>query len=735
MNQNKPRISHLTIEQSIKARRINEALDALAQLIAENSLEMFSSQLDNCRTAYSYLTRYLCQGVNDPQQKRVYAGIVNDIYRLNDMVNDARVEDKSGSQYFNTRRLMKYQNLSIRQLTDTYVEVSSQLTQLLSVPEPERNGNACMQTAQHLWRTSDNIFNCVWTLPTNDIETFNDTVRLYNDFADEPLRRMILGAVTLSVLRCFDKRRIEFLFDVYADPSSSDGAAIQALVGIFVAAFRHTDRFNLSTSIGNRMKQLADSPNAINDIKRIIIQFMKSADAERLNQRFNDELLPELKKISPKIFRKLKGSNINEMMDSLEQNPEWEKIFESTNITDKLIEFNKIQQDGGDVYLSLFSKFGKGADFEHMSKWFTPFDRRNPELLSVGNKKLIDVIDAIPNMCDCDKYAIIGTLSHPAMPSTDSFLSQFEAYSAECHELKASETESQRKTRDLHIMLYIQTLYRVFTFARYHQELFDLFAQKPFINENAVVDIVRTDADFITSTAEFYFSGDYYDCALSLYAQLINLKKASSMTYQKIGFCHQNMGRYAEALDAYKKADILSPDNIWVINHIAQCFKFTDNRDGALQYYRKADELKPDNIRTILNIGHLLLLADKTDEALKYYYKADYLSGGTARTIRPIAWAEFAAGNFEQSATYYSKIKPEETTAQDWLNMGHLNLATGNMAKAADCYQKCFSALGCDCARFSNDLLDDSDTLAKHGVDTSVLPIIIDYVCATSNNN
>ena len=41
MNQNKPRISHLTIEQSIKARRINEALDALAQLIAENSLEMF----------------------------------------------------------------------------------------------------------------------------------------------------------------------------------------------------------------------------------------------------------------------------------------------------------------------------------------------------------------------------------------------------------------------------------------------------------------------------------------------------------------------------------------------------------------------------------------------------------------------------------------------------------------------------------------------------------------------
>ena len=184
MNQNKPRISHLTIEQSIKARRINEALDALAQLIAENSLEMFSSQLDNCRTAYSYLTRYLCQGVNDPQQKRVYAGIVNDIYRLNDMVNDARVEDKSGSQYFNTRRLMKYQNLSIRQLTNTYVEVSSQLTQLLSVPEPERDGNACMQTAQHLWRTSDNIFNCVWTLPTNDIETFNDTVRLYHDFAD-----------------------------------------------------------------------------------------------------------------------------------------------------------------------------------------------------------------------------------------------------------------------------------------------------------------------------------------------------------------------------------------------------------------------------------------------------------------------------------------------------------------------------------------------------------------------
>ena len=87
-----------------------------------------------------------------------------------------------------------------------------------------------------------------------------------------------------------------------------------------------------------------------------------------------------------------------------------------------------------------------------------------------------------------------------------------------------------------------------------------------------------------------------------------------------------------------------------------------------------------------MNLGHCLLQAGHIDEALKCYYKVEYLDEKSNRALRPIAWCEFELGNYEQSRKYYNKVISNNPNAQDYMNFGHLELASKNLSLALSLY-------------------------------------------------
>ena len=56
--------------------------------------------------------------------------------------------------------------------------------------------------------------------------------------------------------------------------------------------------------------------------------------------------------------------------------------------------------------------------------------------------------------------------------------------------------------------------------------------------------------------------------------------------YQKIGYSYQQTSQFEKALDAYTKADLIQPDDLWTVKKMALCYRLSGNFAKALEYYQ-----------------------------------------------------------------------------------------------------------------------------------------------------
>ena len=86
---------------------------------------------------------------------------------------------------------------------------------------------------------------------------------------------------------------------------------------------------------------------------------------------------------------------------------------------------------------------------------------------------------------------------------------------------------------------------------------------------------------------------------------------------EKTGYCLQKEKRYKEAIEAYRKADVLKPDHVWTIRHLATCHRQLRDFATALEYYRKAEAMQPENRNLPFLIGSCLAEQERYEEALQ----------------------------------------------------------------------------------------------------------------------
>ena len=69
----------------------------------------------------------------------------------------------------------------------------------------------------------------------------------------------------------------------------------------------------------------------------------------------NEELLPEMMKLGPSLYKKIRQEDLMNDINALEENPEWQEMLDKSGITDKLKELTDLQMEGADVFMSTFS--------------------------------------------------------------------------------------------------------------------------------------------------------------------------------------------------------------------------------------------------------------------------------------------------------------------------------------------------------------------------------------------
>jgi tetratricopeptide (TPR) repeat protein len=712
---------------NLAARRIKPAFDLINQLITENNLGIYRDEYLNLKETYDLMLKYTVEGIRDPERQKVYRKLIVSVYSLADQINEAVLLRFSPSVEYEKKR-------TFRKITDVQAYVANLEDFYLHEAVPGETEATDRETAPHQLNVRE-FFYHIWFSDHITPEE-SEAVRnfLLSPVIPAPYKSFMVSAMMLSLQRFFDTGKFNLLFEAY--DSDENEIRQRALVSLLINLYRYDARMPFFPEITGRLEILNENPQFKQNLERIIVQFIRSKETEKLQQRIRDELLPEMIKISPNLKDKINLDSLMEEGLSEDKNPDWEGLFkDSPGLLNKMEEFSELQMEGADVFMGSFAMLKSFPFFYETTNWFIPFFTDNHEISDIldkndpANINLLEAISKAPILCNSDKYSFCFSLKSIPLENRE-FLSK--GIQAEMDQLKEmQEDESLVDPARLSEFIsnqYIQDLYRFYKLFPRRKEFEDIFNWRfDFHNKLALGSILKEDRKLLRNVAEFYFAKNHFEEAAEIYNELLEEEKSGEL-YQKLAFCYQKSGDFEVALDNYLKAELYEINKLWNLKKTALCYRNLKQPDKALEYYQAAEKLEPESLNNQLNIGHCQLELNQYDEALKSYFKVEYLAPDNNKVWRPIAWCSFLTGKKEQAEKYYHKLMEDNPGKHDMMNMGHVQWSMGNRKAALDFYRMSISEQGFTEAAFLEVFEEDLPHLIEQGIDSEDVPIMLDQL-------
>jgi tetratricopeptide (TPR) repeat protein len=714
----------------LASRRLKPAFDLLGALIAEHGLGLYHDECRKLEETYHFMLKYTVEGIRDPERQKVYRKLIISVFELTDKVNESiRFKYAASIAYEKKRMLKKEGNFSglnrlIARLEDYYLQEED-------LPGEEHASISAGEHQQDMVR----LFYHIWFLDQLTAEEADH----FRTFLLSPTiltayKSFIVTALILSLQRYFDSKKFELLFEAY--DFQEDEVSQRAMVGLLINLYKYDARMPFYPAITGRLKILNEDPRFKENVERIIVQFIRSKETEKLQQRIRDEILPEMIRISPNLKDKINLDSLMEEGLTEDKNPDWQEIFkDSPGLMDKMEEFSELQMEGADVFMGSFAMLKSFPFFHEMANWFMPFFPANPEIADVmdlsdeTNRPLMEAIDRAPVLCNSDKYSFCFSIQSLPRENREFMTQGIKAEMDQLKELEEDEelTSPGRKAGFISNQ-FIQDLYRFYKLFPRKGDFEDLFSWRfDFHNKVALGDMLKEDLSLLRNIAEYYFAKNYFDEAAEIFGYQLEQQKNGELL-QKLAFCHQKTGQFEKALDEYLKADLYDINRLWNLKKIALCYRNLKQPAKALEYYQEAEIMDPDNLNNQLNTGHCLLELERYDEALQCYFKVEYLSPGNNKVWRPIAWCSFLTGKKEQAEKYFLKLMEDEPNRHDLMNMGHVQWSLGHRKEALDFYRKAISEEGFSAAEFLEVFEEDLPHLLDQGIDREDVPIMLDQL-------
>ncbi|MDO5570599.1 MAG: tetratricopeptide repeat protein [Bacteroidales bacterium] len=720
---------HQLIANNLSQKELKTALERLYEFNEVYPSWQIKDEIQSKEQSYKYMLKYMLDGIKDPDRDKFYNKLLLQCFKLNDILADSLLVKEDPSLYYSKKRSLLSQKNSFQDTIDRFNDICSKisLTKLLPVIDVEKK-TALERDAE---LAASDIFYDIWVkfpLKNTDIELlhllFNDTT------VPKYFELLFISALTLNLIRNFDESALSILIDKAV--SSESKVRERALVGIVFVALLNRNQFLISNDTKNRISILVENDEVKRLLKKIQLQLIKSKETERITKKMNEDIFPEMMKLSSKIGNNLDPNELINDLKENELNPEWEEYLKESGISDKLKEINNLQMEGSDVMMGTFSNLKAFPFFFNMSNWFLPFFKENSAVYSIDvnpDSQLIKSIESSRYLCDSDKYSFLLSLSQIPAHQRDSLSSQIISQNEVLEELAADEKSTNPELESESISnKYIQDLYRFYKLFSRKNEFKDPFdGDINFLSIEHFSDLFKEKRD-IMLVAELNFRKEFYESALVCYDKILLLDSSDYEVYQKTGFCYQQLHNFEKAIDAYLNADIIHPDSLWTLKKIASCFRSLKKPEKALKYYLRALQISPDNKSLEMLAGHCYLEMKDYEKALNHYYKVDYLEPNNTRSWRAVAWCSFLLKKFEQSKRYYQKILSSKPDYSDYMNAAHTELLIGNIREALDYYKVSLNKLEGNISKFDECFNQDIQSLVDAGIKKEQIPLIKDQL-------
>lgn len=730
--------SHQKVISCIHQRKLKDALDVLKDLVIQSRRGDYISQYESLDDTYKNLLKYAIEGVDDPQRENIYNHLQVSILELADLAMQYALMIDNDKYIYRLKRKIESETKLIKEEAINNIEnlaFDEELSEILQTRlESVSTEKKEYQNHQTILLK---IFNLIWLT-----DKFKDTdLKLVQSIWQEKSfpwyeQSIIISAITLSSIRCFDVPKIELLIS-YA--TNKDLQIRQrALIGLFLSLYIHDERLSLYPHLMQQLIALGENESLKNDFGLIAIQLLKSKDTERITRKFEDEIIPEMVKFQPVLKDKLDLDNILSDDFTDDKNPDWERVFEDApDLLDKLQEISKMQMEGADVFMSAFSRLKSFEFFNDIINWFRPFHADNfliNEILKTEEPQVdpISLLDGLAKaffMCNSDKFSFCLNIHFMPDLQKKMMLEMFNAELESLGELQKEDEILNQSSRAKNINAqYIQDLYRFFKLHPIKAELLDIFKLKLDFYNCGFFKLFFTDNNTLRNIGEFLFERNYFDQALDVYLVLNQNGDNSLETFEKIAYCYQKLKKYPEALSYYKRAELFDTNRAWNLKKLAICNRYLKNYEESLKYYFEAEKLEPNNLYIKTYIGHSYLDLKEYAKALDYYYKVEFLAEENKKVLRPIAWCLFVLGKYEQSKEYFVRLMEFEANKYDLMNLGHVEWCLGNRVAAIKNYKLSLGRTDNNMKFFLTSFEEDKKHLLQAGISQQEIDFMLDYL-------
>lgn len=712
---------------SLNYRELKNAFDFLQGLIAGIRDYSFQDKLNELQDTYKYMLRYRTEGVKDPMEGQIYNGLLASTYELADTVRDKALMTDSPLTYYSRKR-SKAKEMEHIQYADLHNSLYNDCSAL------------GISKQKSLEAISISLFNKIWI---SDFLTPGEAESIRKILEDRNISYLvgcqIVSSLMLGLQNIFDKEKVLLLLD--AANVDNEEIRARALICLLVVLYIYRKRTDLYPQIKNKLSALAESyPNFTKELRTITLRFILARETEKITRKLQDEILPEMMKLSPKISKKINLKDLTPEQLGDEMNPEWQEILSHSSIGKKMEEFGELQMEGADVMHSTFVHLKSFPFFREISHWLLPFTIEHTYLGDLAKqenaiKQALNSMTLASFICNSDKYSLYFSMMQLPEEARKMMMQQFDSQASEMIQQSNEDLVNIKGKLNIIIGQYIQDLYRFFKLHPEHLNFDDIFSYPLDFHNLPILQPYISDEESLTAIAEYYLRKNYFSDALVIYNRLAETNQESDILFQKIGYCKQMNDDLKGALDAYLRADLLNSESKWVIRRIAGCYRNLKQPEEALKYYHRYEKLSPDNLSVQISIGHCHLELKNYDEALKYYFKVDYLDNKSHKAWRPIAWCSFLTGKYDQARNYYKKILENQPNMQDYLNAGHTEWTLQNIKGAIAFYKKAVQMESDDFLKFQEQFNQDIPDLLMAGIEEEEVPLMLDQLRYTLNED
>ena len=675
-------------------RHLGEALELLQELANVLGDWKLLDEVADVNSAYGLLLYYMEQGNNDPAREQQHTNFIAACYNIAEkaaQTERALVTGTSARMRSISEILKDMENLELKNITS----------------EPcEEDANKHVELYTELFNASYDSF--LWNdeAAAQAQEVIDSALIAGNDKA------LMTSGLFINCLQAFDARKIIFFADNYSTATSSM-LRIRMLVAVAFTLYTYRNRLFAYPVITSKLKDLCNNPRFTTDMQNLQKLIIESLSTHEVDRKMREEIIPAMLKshnFNPEKF------GIDSLEEISESNPEWKNFEQQVG---KLAE---LEAAGADIYYSTFSTLKRYPFFNNAANWLYPFEENHPgipkQIRKTGLKGIANALLKSDVLCDSDKYSFCMLTTQMTDGQVNMIISQLPEMGG--YDTAIAQT-SESTCRN-----YLRNLFRFFY----------LYSGKskpanPFETDMSLLDCNELAEAFkdkteINKISAYAIKKGKYDMAISFLLLSETKGFADSEVYQELGFCYQKKKSYFDAIAAYEKANALSGDSKWTLQHLAQTNRIVGNYKDALNYYRLLETAKGEDAKIAFRCGECLVHLESYDDAMHEFFKAEYLNPDMTAATRAIAWCSILTDDIKQARKYYDKLLLKEEQGEDLLNAGHAAWIDGDTKAAVELYSRAYAELKRE--EFLKRMQSDKEILKTHGISNYDITFMSDIV-------